>query len=164
MNATATWSEFLRDPNRIIDDMERNGDITLLRRSAPSVRLSDEAAAAATEETLSALTLLIAAVMDDEVLDRLVERLALPFPWIELLPQADRTEFIADFLAHARGDLAIGRVSALSTTLAAWRDTAAAYADSRLGLGTTDLTYLDKPVPVERPEPEVAEPPGTTSG
>ncbi|MEV0341089.1 hypothetical protein AB0H49_18895 [Nocardia sp. NPDC050713] len=152
MGATATWSEFLRDPNRVIEAMEENGDVTLVRRSAPPVRLSDAAEAAATQETLGALTQLLALAMDDELLDRLVDRLTIAFPWIELLPENQRPEFVADFLNNARGGLSVGRLSGLSATLAAWRDTAAAYADPRIRVDASDLDYLDEPVPVPNPE------------
>ncbi|MFB8281974.1 MULTISPECIES: hypothetical protein [Nocardia] len=151
MSATATWSEFLRDPNRVIEAMEENGDVILVRRAAPPVRLSDAAESAATEETLGALTQLLAIALDDEILERLVGRLTITFPWIELLPESERTEFVADFLNHARGGLAVGRLAGLTATLAAWRDTAAAHADPRIRIDGTDLNFLDKPVVVRDP-------------
>lgn len=129
-----------------------NGEVTLVRRSAPPVRLSDAAEAAATQETLGALTQLLALALDDELLERLVDRLTIAFPWIELLPEGQRPEFVADFLNNARGGLSVGHLSGLTATLAAWRDTAAAYADSRIRVDASDLDYLDEPVPVPNPE------------
>ncbi|WP_433681397.1 hypothetical protein [Nocardia sp. CA-119907] len=152
MSVTATWSEFLRDPNRVIEAMEEHGDVVLVRRSAPPVRLSDAAAAAAEEATLGALTQLLAIALDDETLERLVGRLTIAFPWIELLPASERPEFVADFLNNARGGLAVGRLDRLTTTLAAWRDTAAAYADPRIRVDGSDLQYLEVPVSVPPPE------------
>ncbi len=131
--------------------MEENGDVILVRRSAPPVRLSDAAESAATEQTLSALTQLLAIALDDEVLERLVGRLTITFPWIELLPESERTEFVADFLNHARGGLAVGQLASLTSTLAAWRDTATAHADPRVRIDGSDLNYLDNPVVVRDP-------------
>jgi hypothetical protein len=151
MSATATWSEFLRDPNRIIEAMKEDGDVILVRRSASPVRLSDASAAAATEETLGALTLLLALALDDDVLERLVGRLTIAFPWIELLPESERPEFVADFLNNARGGLAVGKLDRLTATLAAWRDTAAAHADPRIRVDGSDLHYLDNATVVPDP-------------
>ncbi|MEV6556543.1 hypothetical protein AB0M22_12560 [Nocardia sp. NPDC051756] len=86
MSATATWSEFLRDPNRVIEAMEESGDVILVRRAAPPVRLSDAAESAATEETLGALTQLLAIALDDEILERLVGRLTITFPGSSCCP------------------------------------------------------------------------------
>lgn len=152
MGVTATWSDFLRDPNRVIEAMEANGDVILVRRSASPVRLSDAAASAAEEETLGALTQLLAIALDDETLERLVSRLTIAFPWIELLPPAERPEFVADFLNNARGGLAVGRLDRLTATLAAWRDTAAAHADPRIRVDGSDLNYLDEAVEVPAPD------------
>lgn len=131
--------------------MEAHGDVTLVRRSATPVRLSDAAEADATQQTLGALTQLLALAMDDDVLERVVGRLTIIFPWMELLPEPERAEFVADFLAQARGGLSIGRLSGLTETLEAWRDTAAAYADPRIRVDGSDLDYLDEAVPVSDP-------------
>lgn len=151
MGTSATWSEFLRDPNRVIEAMEKNGDVTLVRRSAPPVRLSDAAESDANQQTLSALTQLLAIALDDELLGKVVDRLTIAFPWIELLPEDQRPAFVADFLNNARGGLAVGRLARLTTVLAAWRDTAEAYADPRIHVDGSDLHYLDEPVPVPNP-------------
>ncbi len=80
-----------------------------------------------------------------------VPRLTITFPWVELLPESERAEFVADFLAQARGGLSVGRLSGLTETLEAWRDTAAAYADPRIRVDASDLDYLDEAVPVPDP-------------
>ncbi|RJO76766.1 hypothetical protein D5S18_10945 [Nocardia panacis] len=131
--------------------METSGEITLVRRSAPDVRLTDAEAALATEQTLGSLTLLLSLAMDDDVLTRLVGKLTYAFPWIELLPEDERPEFVADFLNQARAGLSLGRLDTLTTTLAAWRDTATAYADPTIQVDGSDLHYLKEPVPVPNP-------------
>ncbi|WP_280233897.1 hypothetical protein [Nocardia cyriacigeorgica] len=89
--------------------------------------------------------------VDDELLDKLVDRLTITFPWIELLPEDQRPVFVADFLNNARGGLAVGRLSGLTAVLAAWRDTAEAYADPRIKVDGSDLHYLDEAAPVPNP-------------
>ncbi|MFD3594015.1 hypothetical protein ACFWU5_14910 [Nocardia sp. NPDC058640] len=152
MSVTAKWSDFLRDPNRVVEEMEANGEVILVRRSAPSVRLSSADASAASNDTLSAIMQLLAVTLDDEMLDRMVDRLALVFPWIELLPEASRVEFMGEFLSLARGGLAVGRVDRLATMLEAWKETARAYADPQISVDGSDLHYLETPEPVPAPE------------
>ncbi|MEV6215724.1 hypothetical protein [Nocardia sp. NPDC051833] len=154
MSATATWSEFLRDPNRIIEEMEANGDVILVRRSAPPVRLSSADAEAAASDALGVLMQLLTVAMDDEVLERMVARLAVVFPWLELLPEPARIEFVGEFLAIARGGISVGRVDRLGTTLESWKETARAYADPALNVDGSDLHYLDAPEAVPAPGAE----------
>lgn len=155
MSATATWSEFLRDPNRIIEEMEANGDVILVRRSAPPVRLSSADTEAAAADALGVLMQLLTVAMDDELLERMVSRLAVVFPWLELLPETARIEFVGEFLAIARGGLSVGRVDRLSTTLESWKETARAYADPAIAIDGSDLHYLEDPEAAVAPgEPE----------
>ncbi|MEU8895542.1 hypothetical protein [Nocardia sp. NPDC048505] len=151
MKTTATWSEFLRDPNGVLAAMEQSGEVVLVRRSAPALRLSDDRAASATEETLAALTQLLAIAMDDTLLEQLAGRLTLVFPWIELLPASARLEFVAEFLNTARGGLSVGNLDRLTIVLGAWRDTAAAYADPNIEVDGTDLDRLPEPEPAPDP-------------
>ncbi|MEV0334577.1 hypothetical protein [Nocardia sp. NPDC050717] len=135
--------------------MEANGDVILVRRSAPPVRLSSADTEAAAADALGVLMQLLTVAMDDELLERMVSRLAVVFPWLELLPETARIEFVGEFLAIARGGLSVGRVDRLSTTLESWKETARAYADPAIAIDGSDLHYLEDPEAAVAPgEPE----------
>jgi hypothetical protein len=143
MTSTATFSALLRTPNEVIDQLE-GGDVLLTRRDAEPLRLSKARTAAQEVDTLAALAQLIAASLDDAACDRLVEKLADPFPWIVVLPAAARRGFVQEFLATARACAAVGRFERLTITLTAWKGTAEAYADPAIALDGSDLDYLDE--------------------
>ncbi|WP_194816382.1 hypothetical protein [Nocardia sp. XZ_19_385] len=143
MTVTATWTEFLRDPNGVMEKMEEEGEVILLRRSAPSVRLSDAAADESYDAILAVLAQLITLALDDGLMERLVGRLSISFPWVTLLPVEDRETFVHEFLAEARAGIAVGRMGAASRMLEAWKETAAAYADPRICVDGSDLEYFE---------------------
>ena len=84
-------------------------------------------------------------------MNRLVDRLVDPFPWITFLPKAARAEFVRDFLTTARACAAIGRFDRLTVTLNSWQATAEAYATPHLSPTGDDLDYLDVPESVPDP-------------
>ena len=143
MTSTATFSALLRTPNEVIDQLE-GGDVLLTRRDAEPLRLSKARPAEQEVDTLTALAQLIAASLDDAACDRLVEKLADPFPWIAVLPAAARRSFVLEFLATARACAAVGRFERLTIALAAWKGTAEVYADPAIALDGSDLDYLDE--------------------
>jgi hypothetical protein len=155
MSTIATLSAFLRDPNAIIAAIEETGDVVLTRRSAPALRLSNAADTEAETRTLEALSQLLALSIDDEMLDRIVSRLSITFPWADLLPPHVRPEFVAEFLNVARACLSVGRFDRLTITLEAWKSTAEAYADPTVAIDASDLHYLDEPESV--PDPQTGE-------
>lgn len=150
MTSTATFSALLRTPNEVIDQLEA-GDVLLTRRDAEPLRLSKARPAEQEVHTLAALAQLIAAGLDDDASDRLVDKLIDPFPWITVLPPAARRGFIEEFLATARACAALGRFERLTIALAAWKGTAEAYADPAISRDGSDLEYLDEPQVVGDP-------------
>lgn len=151
MSTTATLSAFLRDPNGVIAAMEESGDVVLTRRAAPSLRLSDVAATEAETTALAALTQLLAVSIDDEMLERIVSHLSVAFPWVNLLPEKDRPEFVAEFLDLSRACLSVGRFDRLTIALEAWKSTAEAYADPTITTDGSDLHYFEQPREVPDP-------------
>jgi hypothetical protein len=150
MTTTATFSALLRTPNEVIERLEQ-GDVLLTRRDGEPLRLSKARSAQAESDTLSALAQLIAASLDDEACERLVDRLADPFPWIALLPSKFRKEFIVEFLGTARACASIGRFDRLTIALNAWQSTAEAYANPHLTSDGSELEPLRRPAAVANP-------------
>jgi hypothetical protein len=101
MTSTATFSAFLRTPNEVIDQLE-GGDVLLTRREAEPLRLSKARTAEQEIDTLSALAQLIAASLDDEACDRLIDNLAGPFPSISFLPTPSERSCRSSSGPHAR--------------------------------------------------------------
>jgi len=150
MTTTATFSALLRTPNEVIERLEQ-GDVLLTRRDAEPLRLSKARSAQTESDTLSALAQLIAASLDDDACDRLVNRLADPFPWIALLPSKFQKEFIEEFLSTARACASVGRFDRLTIALNAWQSTAEAYANPNLTVDGSDLKPLSRPATVANP-------------
>ena len=155
MGTTTTLSAFLRDPNSVIAAIEESGDVVLTRRSAPALRLSNAADTESETRTLEALSQLLALAIDDAMLERIVTRLSITFPWADLLPAHVRPDFVAEFLNVARACLAVGRFDRLTITLEAWKSTAEAYADPAVAVDASDLHYFDAPEAV--PDPRTGE-------
>lgn len=84
-------------------------------------------------------------------MNRLMDRLVEPFPWITFLPEAARAEFVHDFRTTARACAAIGTFDQLTVTLNSWQATAEAYATPHLSPTSDDLDYLDVPESVSNP-------------
>ena len=150
MTTTATFSALLRTPNEVIAQLEQ-GDVLLTRRGAEPLRLSKSRSAQAESDTLSALAQLIAASLDDDACERLVNRLAEPFPWIVFLPLKFQKEFVDEFLRTARACASIGRFDRLTIALNAWQATAEAYADPHLTSDGLELAPLKRPAAVANP-------------
>jgi hypothetical protein len=59
------------------------------------------------------------------------------FPWVDLLPEADRRTFAVDFVRAVGASAELGRWSVLAQVLVEWKATAAVYAEPAL---TEELT------------------------
>jgi hypothetical protein len=150
MTTTATFSALLRTPNEVIERLE-HGDVLLTRRDAEPLRLSKARTAQAESDTLSALAQLIAASLDDDACERLVDRLADPFPWIAFLPSKFQKDFVDEFLRTTRACASVGRFDRLTIALNAWQSTAEAYANPHLTSDGSDLEPLSRPAAVVNP-------------
>lgn len=150
MTTTATFSALLRTPNEVIAQLDE-GDVLLTRRGAEPLRLSKSRSAEAESDTLSALAQLIAASLDDDACERLVNHLADPFPWIAFLPLKFQKEFVDEFLRTARACASIGRFDRLTIALNAWQATAEAYADPHLTSDGLELGPLKRRAEVANP-------------
>ncbi|MBH0778132.1 hypothetical protein IT779_17775 [Nocardia sp. NEAU-351] len=141
----------MRHPNEVLAELEGGGEVVLTRRSAPSLRLTQEAESRDELTTLGFVGHLFAASLDEVALERIATRLTVLLPWIALLPKHTHAEFIAEFQATARACIAVARFDRLRILLEAWKATAEAYADPRLSPDGEDLEYLEVLEPVADP-------------
>jgi hypothetical protein len=125
------WSELQRDPKGVAALADR-GDVRVRRRDGvPLLLVREDSASSAADGALSAARALrnaLAHLSADAAADTLVEE----FPWVDLLPQADRRRFVADFVRAVGASAELGRWSVLAQVLVEWKATAAIHADPAL--------------------------------
>jgi hypothetical protein len=144
MNMSAhaeTLTDFLRQPKPILKKLARE-DVVLRRRGEASLRLSlDTRAAASSTGTEIAASLLADLVNVPEVPDSLARLLASRFPWMRFLAKDAKQAFVHEFIETVQACASVGNSAALDEVIAAWKSTAAIYADPKLA------AELKRPLP-----------------
>jgi hypothetical protein len=147
---TATFSKFLRDPKAVIAYLDE-GDVILTRRDGEPLRISKDREVARDEEMTRAFAQMLGAlVLDDDQAERLLDRLRIPFGWLDLLSESERREFASEFFQTARACAAAGHFDRLAIEVANWHETATAYSQG-LRNRSSELEYLDSNVTAEDP-------------
>jgi hypothetical protein len=141
------WSELQRDPKSVAA-LADQGDVRVRRRDGvPLLLVREDSAASAADGAVSAARALrnaLAHLPGAAAADALVEE----FPWVDLLPEADRVRFVADFVRAVGASAELGRWSVLAQVLVEWKSTAAVYADPSLAADLTRPLESDLgPVP-----------------
>jgi hypothetical protein len=127
-----TLTDFLRQPKPILKKLAKE-DVVLRRRGEASLRLSlDTRAAAASTGTEVAASLLGELAKVPQVPDALARLLAARFPWMKFLAKDDRQAFVHEFIETVQACASVGNSAALDEVIAAWKSTAAIYADPKL--------------------------------
>jgi hypothetical protein len=125
------WSELQRDPKGVAALADR-GDVRVRRRDGVPLLLvredSAEAAAVGAMSAARALRTALAHLPSDDAVDALTEE----FPWLDLLPEAERRQFAGDFVRAVQASAEIGRWSVLAQVIIEWKATAAVHADPAL--------------------------------
>jgi hypothetical protein len=125
------WSELQRDPKGVAA-LADQGDVRVRRRDGvPLLLVREDRATSAADGAVSAARALrnaLAHLNGDGATDALVEE----FPWVDLLPHADRLRFVADFVRAVGASAELGRWSVLAQILVEWKATAAVHADPAL--------------------------------
>lgn len=134
MSTEVQWSELQRDPKSVAALADR-GDVHVRRRDGAALLLTRVDRAAATADgavhAARALRSLLAHLPRDAV-EAAAQSLADEFPWVDVLPQADRYHFVTDFARSFQASAELGNWAALDQTIREWRTTAAVHADSEL--------------------------------
>jgi hypothetical protein len=126
----ATFTDFLRDPSRVVEQLAR-GDVLLRRRSAPDLVLSYASRADEMTSTVSLYArLLVSMLMDDELRPRLLEGDAIP--WLRFLPREAREEFLTELADTTAAAAELGVTAPVAQVVHEWQQTAAIYADPEL--------------------------------
>ncbi len=125
----ATWSDFLRDPNSVTDQLDRV-DVVLHRSDAEDLHLSSEARHQAETEMFGLLARLLVVLVKDDVFRAALSGVGV-LPWQQFLYADDRERFIAQFLETAVASVDLGTFAPLAQLIREWRTTALIYADPR---------------------------------
>ena len=83
---TASMTEFLRDPKRVIREVERTSEILIKRRDAEPLRLAMSSRVQEDREGTQILARLLAVALP-EMLDTLWPPLVNAVPWLRFLPE-----------------------------------------------------------------------------
>lgn len=125
------WSELQRDPKGVAA-LADQGDVRVRRRDGvPLLLVREDSAASDAEGAVSAaralrnvLAHLPAAVASAALVEE--------FPWVDLLPEPDRVQFVTDFVRAVGASAELGRWSVLAQVLTEWKATASVHADPAL--------------------------------
>jgi hypothetical protein len=131
--AEATLTEFLRDPNAVVEQLERR-DVVLHRRNAADLHLSLRTRVESDDEAIGFIARLLGRVLADvQLRPRFADAVA-TIPWVAFLPAQDRDAFVAEVVRTAEGAAELGSMAALAQVLIEWKATAAIHADPILAL------------------------------
>ncbi len=144
---TVQSSELSRSPASVFAAADA-GPVMITRRDGEALVLTRASAVEHQRLGLQLAAQLIAASLADST-NPFLDRLRVPFPWLEFLSSADRASFAAEVIDVARACAAVWQFDRLLEVLTAWRSTAEAVA-----AGYTrddDLTWISEPAPVTDP-------------
>lgn len=65
------------------------------------------------------------------------------FPWIDLLPETERTRFVTEFVRAFQASAEIGEWSTLDQMIMEWKSTAVAHSDPQLAGLLADAIHED---------------------
>ena len=129
----ATLTDFLRDPNSIVEKLERQ-DVVLHRRNAGDLRLSLQSRSEADDEGVRFIAHLLGQVLSDDVLGARLASAAAAIPWVTFLPERSRQTFIKELIRTAEAAGELGSMAPLAQLLVEWKATAAIHADPALAV------------------------------
>lgn len=129
--ADATLTDFLRDPNAVVERLE-HVDVVLHRRNAEDLHLSLESRSEAVANGVRFLARMLSAALTDAAVRERLQASAEAIPWLSFLPTPRRQEFLAEFFRTAEAAAELGVMTPLAQLLREWQATAAIYADPEL--------------------------------
>jgi hypothetical protein len=145
------WSELQRDPKSVAA-LADEGDVRVRRRDGAALLLTREDRAHATAEGSVAAARALRNVLAHLPPDVAAAALLDEFPWVDVLPQGEQTQFVRDFARAFQASAELGQWSVLAQTIAEWRSTAAIHADPALAgklTGPIDEDFGPVPAPTD---------------
>ena len=145
------WSELQRDPKQVAQ-LADAGTVRVRRRDgAPLLLIREDRADTASEGSVTAARALRNVLLHLPH-DIAARSLLDEFPWVDVLPEDEKGQFVVDFARAFQASAELGEWSILSQTLREWRVTAAIHADPRLAQQLSqpiDGDFGPVPAPIE---------------
>jgi Family of unknown function (DUF6247) len=155
--AEVNLSDLLNKPKATLARLASNRRLLLRRRDDEDLVLTTAERAAQDTAVVRDTTRLFAEMMraDPAVMTLAVQVLPTVFPWIRHLPEDERGEFAAEWLATLTAAAEMDNNAAVETVVATWQHTAEIYADPELyAILTREVDRIDGG---RVPPPEVPE-------
>jgi hypothetical protein len=151
MTTEVQWSQLQRDPKSVAA-LADEGDVRVRRRDGADLLLTrEDRVLSASEGSIAAARALrnvLAHLPHDVAANALLDE----FPWVDVLPDDEKAEFVADFARAFQASAELGEWSVLAQTVREWRSTAAIHADPVLAAqltGPVDGDFGPVPAPTE---------------
>lgn len=145
------WSELQRDPKSVAA-LADEGDVRVRRRDGAALLLIREdrsqSAAEGSVAAARALRNVLAHLPADIAASALIDE----FPWVDVLPPDEQSQFVHDFARAFQASAELGQWSVLAQTIREWRSTAAIHADPFLACklsGPLDDDFGPVPTPAD---------------
>jgi len=149
--ATATFSEFLREPKRVIRQLDKAARVVIERRDADDLVLMNATRAEEDSEGIEIVAHVLAKALAKIPSEVFAHALEERLPWARFLPPAERDQFTREFLATAEASGAAGSTAALAQLIHEWRATAEVWSDPKLAAELRRPLPAPKGGPVLRP-------------
>lgn len=143
------WSELQRDPKSVAA-LADSGDVRVRRRDGAALLLTREDRTVAAGEGAVAAARTLRNILVHLPVDVTVQALTEEFPWLEMLPDAEVSRFVADFGKAASISAELGQWSVLAQTIREWKATATIHAVPALARQLAE-PVTDDHGPVPRP-------------
>ena len=130
--AIENWSDFLREPTRVLPQLERGEEVILRRRDGAALRLGLESKAEDAQVGTEIAALVLAKLLPRMDSKLLAEALLPRLPWTRFLPPTALDEFAREFAETLEACASIGNMNRIAEVITDWKATAAIYADPAL--------------------------------
>ena len=154
--ATATFSEFLRQPKQVIRQLDKAARVIIERRDADDLVLMKAARAEASAEGVEIVAHVLAKSLSKIPSEVFAHALQERLPWARFLPPEERETFTREFLTTAEASGAAGNTAALAQLIHEWKATAEVWSDLKLAAELRRPLLAPKGGPVRRPQPRGA--------
>ncbi len=134
------WSELQRDPKSVAA-LADQGDVHVRRRDGAALLLTraDRAATSAEGAAHAARALRNLLIhLPHEAQEAAAQSLNDEFPWVDVLPESDRRQFVIDFSRAFQVSAELGQWHPLEQTIREWHSTAAVHADPELAASLSE--------------------------
>lgn len=142
MTVEVQWSELQRDPKGVAA-LADEGDVRVRRRDGAALLLVREDRANSGSEGAVTAARALRNILTHLPTQLAAEALRDEFPWVDLLPEADRALFVSEFVRAFQASAELGEWRSLAQMITEWKSTAAVHSDRRLAGLLVDPLYED---------------------